>query len=206
MQNWDDLKFCLALERYQTMTAAARALGTNTATVSRRIDRLTEEAGEPLFLRDNTQWRATDMGRELAQIALRIEDRISRAATETTEQQKTQILRINANEATLNAQLVQNIASFSENYHDLNLTLSSRQASLAYGETDIVLTHVAPTEGRIIRKKVGAYACGPTATPCWRHRQQDGLQRPTVWMKPLKYRIFLQNSGTCRNSRCIPWI
>ena len=47
-------KVCLALERYQTMTAAARALGTNTATVSRRIDRLTEEAGEPLFLRDNT--------------------------------------------------------------------------------------------------------------------------------------------------------
>ena len=137
MQNWDDLKFCLALERYQTMTAAARALDTNTATVSRRIDRLTEEAGEPLFLRDNTQWRATDMGRELAQIAPRIEDRISRAATETMEQQKAQILRINANEATL------------------NLTLSSRQASLAYGETDIILTHVAPTEGRIIRKKVG---------------------------------------------------
>ena len=91
MQNWDDLKFCLALERYQTMTAAARALGTNTATVSRRIDRLTEEAGEPLILRDHTHWRATDMGRELAQIALRIEDRISRAATETMEQQKTQI-------------------------------------------------------------------------------------------------------------------
>ena len=54
------------------MTAAARALGTNTATVSRRIDRLTEEAGVPLFLRDNTQWLATDMGRELAQVALRI--------------------------------------------------------------------------------------------------------------------------------------
>ena len=88
MQNWDDLKFCLALERYQTMTAAARALGTNTATVSRRIDRLTEEAGEPLFLRDNTQWRATGMGRELAQIALRIEDRISRAASETMDHQK----------------------------------------------------------------------------------------------------------------------
>ena len=55
MQNWDDLKFCLALERYQTMTAAARAVGTNTTTVSRRIDRLTEAAGEPIFLRDNTQ-------------------------------------------------------------------------------------------------------------------------------------------------------
>lgn len=63
------------------MTAAACALGTNTATVSRRIDRLTDEAGESLFLRNNTQWRATDIGRELAQIALRIEDRISRVAT-----------------------------------------------------------------------------------------------------------------------------
>lgn len=57
MQNWDDLRFCLTLERYQTMTAAARALGANKAKVSRRIDRLTEEASEPLFLRDNTQAR-----------------------------------------------------------------------------------------------------------------------------------------------------
>jgi len=37
------------------MTAAKRALCTNTATVSGRIDRLTEESGEPLFLGDNTQ-------------------------------------------------------------------------------------------------------------------------------------------------------
>ena len=100
------------------------------------------------------------MGRELAQIALQIGDRISRSATETMEQQKTQTMLIKANEATLNAQLVQNIASFSENYHDLNLTLSSRQASLAYGETDIILTHVAPTEGRIVRKKVGDLCAG----------------------------------------------
>ena len=66
-----------------------------------------------------------------------------------------QILRINANEATLNELIVQNIASFSQNYHNLNSTLSSRQASLAYGEADIILTHVVPSEGRIIRKKVG---------------------------------------------------
>ena len=60
------------------------------------------------------------MGRELAQIALRTEDRISRAATETMEQQKTQILRIKANEATLKAKLVQTITSFPQNYHNLN--------------------------------------------------------------------------------------
>ena len=38
-----------------TAAARARALGNNTATVSRRIDRLTEAADEAIFLRDNTQ-------------------------------------------------------------------------------------------------------------------------------------------------------
>ncbi len=41
MQNWDDLKFCLALHRSGTMTDAARILDTNVATVSRRIARMT---------------------------------------------------------------------------------------------------------------------------------------------------------------------
>ena len=35
--NWDDLKYCLALHEFRTMTAAAKALGTNTATVSSRL-------------------------------------------------------------------------------------------------------------------------------------------------------------------------
>ena len=50
VQNWDDLKYCLALDEFRTMTAAAKALGTNTATVSRHLERLTEEAGQPLFI------------------------------------------------------------------------------------------------------------------------------------------------------------
>ena len=31
MQDWDDLKYCLALDKFRTMTAAAKALGTTTA-------------------------------------------------------------------------------------------------------------------------------------------------------------------------------
>ena len=125
------------------------------------------------------------MGRELAQIAPRIEDRISRAATETMEQQKAQILRINANEATL------------------NLTLSSRQASLAYGETDIILTHVAPTEGRIIRKKVGDL--------CVRAYRNAMLAAPTTGWIATVHGVdeAVETSdifARCRNLRCILWI
>ena len=79
MQNWDDLKYCLALDEFRTMTAAAKALGTNTATVSRRIERLTEEAGQPLFTRQNCQWMATTLGQELSAVARRIEERFHAA-------------------------------------------------------------------------------------------------------------------------------
>ena len=146
------------------------------------------------------------MGRELAQIALRIEDRISRAASETMDQQKKLFLRVNASEAMLNAQLVQHIVGFSENYQNLNLTLISRQASLAYGETDIILTHVAPTEGRIIRKKVGELSVRAYRNATLEFPTQDGLQQPTVLMKPLSHPKFLPNLVTCHNLRCTHWI
>ena len=59
MQHWDDLRFCLALYRHGTMSAAAMALGTNIATVSRRIDRLTQAMGETLFLKQDRAWVPT---------------------------------------------------------------------------------------------------------------------------------------------------
>ena len=55
VQNWDDLKYCLALHEFRIITAAAKALGTNTATVSRLLERLTEEAGQSLFIRQNSR-------------------------------------------------------------------------------------------------------------------------------------------------------
>lgn len=51
MDNWDDLRFVVALARYGSMANAARHLRTNTATVSRRIKRLNESANAALFLK-----------------------------------------------------------------------------------------------------------------------------------------------------------
>lgn len=69
MKNWDDLRFCLALERYATMTAAADHLGTNVATVSRRIERITHEIGETLFVKDGQAWKPTSAAKSLIAIA-----------------------------------------------------------------------------------------------------------------------------------------
>lgn len=155
MQNWDDLRFCLALDRFQTMTAAAKALRTNTATVSRRIERLTDQAGQPLFLRENSNWVATDLGRELAAIAERIEEKIQNAEFAQTAGDQLRQLHVCAPETILQAKIATSVKHLVAQYPELDLTLSSELASLAFGETDLVISHIEPTEGRIIRRKLG---------------------------------------------------
>lgn len=59
MENWNDLRICLALHRYGTMSAAASYLGANVATVSRRIHKLSEQMEEPLFTKKGVIWSAT---------------------------------------------------------------------------------------------------------------------------------------------------
>lgn len=69
MTNWDDLRFLVALSRTGTMTAAARMLGTNTATVSRRIERLSETLGMPAFVKTTEGWQPSEAVSPLIQLA-----------------------------------------------------------------------------------------------------------------------------------------
>ncbi|WP_267631870.1 LysR family transcriptional regulator [Frigidibacter sp. RF13] len=48
-EDWDDIKYVLAVAETGTVSAAARRLGVNHATVLRRIAQYEEEAGAPLF-------------------------------------------------------------------------------------------------------------------------------------------------------------
>ena len=107
MQNWDDLKYCLALDEFRTMTAAAKALGTNTATVSRRIERLTEEAGQPLFIRQNCHWMATKLGQEFSAMARRIDERIQAAEINASTHQENYKLHITAPQSIIEANKLQ---------------------------------------------------------------------------------------------------
>lgn len=154
MQNWDDLKFCLALDRYNTMTAAAKALGTNVATVSRRIERMTEQAGQPLFVRDQTQWVATALGKKLADLAGHLETGIQSSAPAIGPNVARQTLRLTLPDMLTSVIVKQDMSPLYNQLPNLELSLSDKSASLAYGETDLVLSHVEPTEGRVLRRKI----------------------------------------------------
>ena len=96
LKNWDDLKFCLALDRYGTMTAAADHLGTNTATVSRRIELMTADAGQPLFTKLGQAWEPTPLADHLITIAVQTESLLADTEAEDLAAEEQSDIRINA--------------------------------------------------------------------------------------------------------------
>lgn len=74
MDNWNDLKFVLETVRQGGLSGAARVLGVNHATVSRRIVAAEEAVGALLFDRLPGGYRPTDAGLEAARAAEAMEE------------------------------------------------------------------------------------------------------------------------------------
>lgn len=72
MQNWDDLRYFLAVAQNGSITAASERLGVNQSTVSRRINAFEKELNVRLFERLTTGYVLTGEGEELQRRAGRI--------------------------------------------------------------------------------------------------------------------------------------
>ncbi|MBL1404703.1 MAG: LysR family transcriptional regulator [Hyphomicrobiales bacterium] len=73
MDNWDDVKLVLEIERNNGLSGAARALGVNHSTISRRLAIAEDKLGARLFDRLPQGLLITDAGRKVTETALRIE-------------------------------------------------------------------------------------------------------------------------------------
>ncbi len=154
MENWDDLRICLALARHRTMAAAARAMGTNTATVSRRIARMSSDLGAQLFVKDQAKWSVTPLAQALAQLGEDVEARLTEILQSRDVVLGQTKLRISADLCIMQTELMRVFNGLSDSFPGVDFEISMFPASLAMGETDLVLSYDAPAEGRIIRSRV----------------------------------------------------
>ena len=74
IENWDDLRYFLAVAGKGGLGAASRELGVNQSTVFRRIGQLEESLGTRLFDRQPRGYALTAVGEEMLVLASRIED------------------------------------------------------------------------------------------------------------------------------------
>ena len=80
MFDWNDLRHFLAFARTSSMLAAAKALGVNQSTVSRRLAELEKRLGHRLVERYLGGYRLTELGEQLRPDAERIEAAVGRSS------------------------------------------------------------------------------------------------------------------------------
>lgn len=162
--NWDDVRIFLAVARAGQILGAARRLGLNHATVSRRVAALEEAMRAKLFHRLTTGTEPTVAGEQLLATAERMEaDMIAaRAGIAGEGEAVTGTLRIGTPDGFGVAFLAPRLGALTAKHPGLAVQLVPvpRSFSLSRREADIAITVDRPTEGRLVAGKLVDYSLG----------------------------------------------
>ncbi|QFT95026.1 Hydrogen peroxide-inducible genes activator [Roseovarius sp. THAF9] len=166
--NWDDLHVLAVLQSEGSLAGAARSLGVNHATVSRRISALEESLGHKLVRRLARSTPLTDKGRKIAEIAMQMEEqahrveRLAHAAQGTLSGR----IRLTAPPVLVSELIIPALRELRATHPDLQIVLSanSHLASLDSGEADLAVRMVEPQGRQNIIRKIGSVAFGLYAT------------------------------------------
>ncbi|WP_417721750.1 LysR family transcriptional regulator [Salipiger sp.] len=159
--NWDDLRIFLAVARGESLSEAGRLLRIDPATVGRRIARLEEGLGQPLFAKSPQGYALTEGGSRLMRHAEEAEQALGQAVEAvrgSTEGLSGQI-RIGAPDGCANFLLPQVCAAISADNPDLDLQIVAlpRVVNLSRREADMAVAVSAPTAGRLVVQKLTDY-------------------------------------------------
>jgi len=157
--NWDDLRLFLAVARSGSISGAAKQLGVQHSTVSRRIRQLEEKLGARLLERKKSGYELTSAGERVKQSASIMECEIlgvdgALLGKDTT---LTGPLRVTAINNMASSVLMPMFASFSQQHPrvELHIIVSNTDASLSQREADIAIRLTnTPTETLIGKKLV----------------------------------------------------
>ena len=162
--NWDDVRIFLAVTRSGQFLGAARRLGLNHATVSRRITALETSLKARLFDRTTTGAELTAAGAAFVAAAEQMEEGYiaARAAIPDSDGHVSGTVRIGAPDGFGVAFLAPRLGRLTAANPDLTIQLVPvpRSFSLSRREADIAITVERPTEGRLVAGKLVDYTLG----------------------------------------------
>ncbi|MGX0978596.1 DNA-binding transcriptional LysR family regulator [Roseovarius sp. MBR-51] len=159
--HWDDIRIFLAVARSESLSGAGRILRIDPATVGRRIARLEEEVGAPLFAKSPTGYALSEAGQRLMGHAMRAETAMQDAAEEMAGQAggMSGQIRIGAPDGCANFLLPQVCAAIGAQNPDLEIQIVAlpRVFNLTRREADMVIAVSPPTAGRLTVQKITDY-------------------------------------------------
>jgi DNA-binding transcriptional LysR family regulator len=167
--NWDHLQYFLALAKDGKLVVAARSLGVNHTTVSRRIQALERDLGVQLFNRSNAGFELTEAGLQLQEIAHKVEGQITginkNISSENTEVSGT--VRVGATEGFGSYVIGPILHKLGKKFPRLSIDLLSlpRIVNLSRREADIAIALQRPTRGPYLVTKLRDYQLQLYASP-----------------------------------------
>ncbi len=169
--NWDDLRFLLAIGRSRSIGEAGRKLGVNQTTVARRLEHYERRFGTQLFERTRGAMHPTDAGASLMVHAERVEREVlaAQARLSGLDQKAEGTVRLTCVPFLINHVLVPALPDLMSDHPNLQLELVAepRDLSLTKREADFAVRLARPSrEAQILAQKIGelSYAAyGPAA-------------------------------------------
>ena len=167
--DWDDARMFLAVARAGQLLGAARTLGVNQATLSRRMAALEAALGAKLLVRRTHGSELTDAGAELFETLERVESAMLgvQARLQGAEAAAAGVIRIGAPDGFGVGFLAPRLAALAERHPALTVQLvpTPRGFSLSRREADIAVMVGRPEKGRLVARKLTDYSLGLYASP-----------------------------------------
>ncbi|MFK7876750.1 MAG: LysR family transcriptional regulator [Paracoccaceae bacterium] len=173
MQNWEDIRIFLAVARAQSLSAGAKLVQMDPATLGRRIARLEAQMGVGLFVKSPQGYALTPDGMALMARAQAAEAALETGPSGLNAGQGGQGLqgqiRIGAPDGCANYLLPQVCARISQDHPNLDLHIVAlpRVVNLTKREADMAISVSAPTSGRHLVQKIVDYQLHLAAAPTY---------------------------------------
>lgn len=179
MIDWQDLLHFVVLARTGSLSAAARTLGVDHATVGRRIAALERALDLRLVDRLPRSSPLTSDGRAIAELAMEIEEKVEaiRRYSRGAAAKPASAIRVSAPPSIAARLVAPNIPDFRRRHPDITLTLSgsTEAAALDRGEAEIAVRMTRPEEADLLVRRIGTMRFGLYALP------EVAAQPPESW-------------------------
>jgi DNA-binding transcriptional LysR family regulator len=175
--DWEDVRYFVALARHGTLSATARSLRVNHATVARRIASLEALIGRALFDRRAGGYLLTAEGKAVLKEATAMDEaalsvlRRLDAGTELSG-----LVRLAAGRVLAERFLIDRLRAFHERHPaiDLEVIGGSRVVSLAKREADVALRYGTPKDSELVARRVATITFGLYASSSYRDKLKAG--------------------------------
>lgn len=174
--DWQDIRVFLALARHGSLSAAARALSVNHATIARRIQSLETTLGQKLVERRPEGYVLTPAGTQALSAASDMETASQVLGRKGADDTPRGLVRVNASPGLGLGYLVRRLADIPLLYPGLDIDLATdlRSVSLERHETDIAIRLGRPADGDVIGKFILTMGYGFYGTPEACRRVEEG--------------------------------